>query len=142
MDNAKGWLQYLSDEDASFIKNFMLSSGSLKEMSKLYRISYPTLRRRLDQLINKIHMYNRAPDDMFVTLIRSLMMDEKIDIKTAQTLIKSYQELRATPAPIEEISELRDSEGLGNTSSAQTADVSVNEDDEERSDHRRAETTL
>ena len=48
MDNAKGWLQYLSDEDAIFIKNFMLSSGSLKEMSKLYRISYPTLRRRLD----------------------------------------------------------------------------------------------
>lgn len=142
MDNAKGWLQYLSDEDAIFIKNFMLSSGSLKEMSKLYRISYPTLRRRLDQLINKIHMYNRAPDDMFVTLIRSLMMDEKIDIKTAQTLIKSYQELRAAPAPIEEISELRDAEGLGNTSSAQTADVSVNEDDEERSDHRRAETTL
>lgn len=142
MDNAKGWLQYLSDEDAIFIKNFMLSSGSLKEMSKLYRISYPTLRRRLDQLINKIHMYNRAPDDMFVTLIRSLMMDEKIDIKTAQTLIKSYQELRAAPVPIEEISEPRDSEGLGNTSSAQTADVSVNEDDEERSDHRRAETTL
>lgn len=142
MDNAKGWLQYLSDEDAIFIKNFMLSSGSLKEMSKLYRISYPTLRRRLDQLINKIHMYNCAPDDMFVTLIRSLMMDEKIDIKTAQTLIKSYQELHAAPAPIEEISELRDSEGLGNTSSAQTADVSVNEDDEERSDHRRAETTL
>lgn len=142
MDNAKGWLQYLSDEDAIFIKNFMLSSGSLKEMSKLYRISYPTLRHRLDQLINKIHMYNCAPDDMFVTLIRSLMMDEKINIKTAQTLIKSYQELRAAPAPIEEISELRDAEGLGNTSSAQIADISVNEDDEERSDHRRAETTL
>lgn len=142
MDNAKGWLQYLSDEDAIFIKNFMLSSGSLKEMSKLYRISYPTLRRRLDQLINKIHMYNRAPDDMFVTLIRSLMMDEKINIKTAQTLIKSYQELHAAPAPIEEISELRDAEGLGNTSSAQIADISVNEDDEERSDHRRAETAL
>lgn len=142
MDNAKGWLQYLSDEDAIFIKNFMLSSGSLKEMSKLYRISYPTLRRRLDQLINKIHMYNCAPDDMFVTLIRSLMMDEKIDIKTAQTLIKSYQELHAAPAPIEEISELRDAEGLGNTSSAQIADISVNEDDEERSDHRRAETAL
>lgn len=129
MDNAKGWLQYLSDEDAIFIKNFMLSSGSLKEMSKLYRISYPTLRRRLDQLINKIHMYNCAPDDMFVTLIRSLMMDEKIDIKTAQTLIKSYQELR-------------DAERLGNTSSAQIADISVNEDDEERSDHRRTETAL
>lgn len=142
MDNAKGWLQYLSDEDAIFIKNFMLSSGSLKEMSKLYRISYPTLRRRLDQLINKIHMYNRAPDDMFVTLIRSFMMDEKIDIKTAQTLIKSYQELHAAPAPIEEISKLRDSEGLGNTSPAQIADISVNEDDEERSDHRRAETAL
>ena len=142
MDNAKGWLQYLSDEDTIFIKNFMLSSGSLKEMSKLYRISYPTLRRRLDQLINKIHMYNRAPDDMFVTLIRSLMMDEKINIKTAQTLIKSYQELHAAPAPIEEISELRDAEGLGNTSSAQIADISVNEDDEERSDHRRAETAL
>ena len=63
-------------------------------------------------------------------------------VPSAQTLIKSYQELRAAPAPIEEISELRDAEGLGNTSSAQIADISVNEDDEERSDHRRAETTL
>ncbi|WP_418969370.1 DUF2089 family protein [Alloscardovia omnicolens] len=120
MDNAKGWLQYLSDEDAIFIKNFMLSSGSLKTMSQLYQISYPTLRRRLDQLIQKIHMYNQAPDDVFVTLIRSLMMDKRIDIQTAQILIKNYQELHTPPAPIEEISELRtlkDLKHLAETSS-------------------------
>ncbi|MCG9844036.1 DUF2089 domain-containing protein, partial [Staphylococcus argenteus] len=32
----------------------MLSSGSLKQLSEEYRVSYPTIRLRLDRLIEKI----------------------------------------------------------------------------------------
>ncbi|MDK8648981.1 hypothetical protein QP849_00915 [Alloscardovia omnicolens] len=65
-------------------------------------------------------MYNQAPDDVYVTLIRTLMMDQKIDIQTAQTLIKSYQELHTPPAPIEELTELRDLEDLEDISETNT----------------------
>ena len=37
-----------------FIKKFMLASGSLKEMARQYGVTYPTVRLRLDKLIQKI----------------------------------------------------------------------------------------
>ena len=48
------WLAGLDEEDVSFIKNFLLASGSLKEAAALYGVSYPTVRLRLDRLIAKI----------------------------------------------------------------------------------------
>ena len=47
------WLSVLSEEDVHFIKRFVLASGSLKELAKQYRVSYPTLRIRLNRLIEK-----------------------------------------------------------------------------------------
>ena len=43
MDHIPKWIANLTDEDMSFIKNFVLSSGSLKEMSQMYQVSYPTM---------------------------------------------------------------------------------------------------
>jgi hypothetical protein len=51
---AESWLAQLSDEDVSFIKRFVLASGSLKELAKAYGITYPTVRLRLDRLIDKV----------------------------------------------------------------------------------------
>ncbi|PZO98542.1 MAG: hypothetical protein DI615_03980, partial [Gardnerella vaginalis] len=48
MDHIPRWMANLTDEDMSFIKNFVLSSGSLKEMSQMYQVSYPTMRIRLN----------------------------------------------------------------------------------------------
>ncbi|MCG9844055.1 DUF2089 domain-containing protein, partial [Staphylococcus argenteus] len=48
------WLENINDEDRVFIKKFILSSGSLKQLSEEYRVSYPTIRLRLDRLIEKI----------------------------------------------------------------------------------------
>ena len=35
-----------------FIKKFLLASGSLKEVAGLYGVTYPTVRLRLDRLID------------------------------------------------------------------------------------------
>ncbi len=48
------WLAKLDEEDVAFIKRFVLSSGSLKEMARQYEVTYPTVRLRLDRLIDKI----------------------------------------------------------------------------------------
>ena len=52
----KTWLDYLSEEDLAFVKRFILSSGSLKDLAGVYGISYPTVRLRLDRLIAKIQV--------------------------------------------------------------------------------------
>ena len=44
----------INREDQSFILNFLKFSGSLKEMAKLLNLSYPTVRNRLDDIIEKI----------------------------------------------------------------------------------------
>ena len=48
------WMSGLDDEDLAFIKRFMLASGSLKEVARQYGVSYPTVRLRLDRLIQKM----------------------------------------------------------------------------------------
>ena len=47
-------LLQLSKEEQEFILAFLLASGSLKEMAKQKRVSYPTMRNYLDDLIQKI----------------------------------------------------------------------------------------
>lgn len=44
----------LSSEEQNFILEFFLSSGSLKEMAQKMGNSYPTVRNKLDDMIEKI----------------------------------------------------------------------------------------
>ena len=53
------WMAGLEDEDVAFIKKFLLASGSLKEVAGLYGVTYPTVRLRLDRLIQKIAKIQR-----------------------------------------------------------------------------------
>jgi len=47
-------LTKLSPEDQAFILEFIKSSGSLKEMAKILQLSYPTVRNRLDAIIERL----------------------------------------------------------------------------------------
>lgn len=51
-------LLQLTQEEQDFVLQFFLSSGSLKQMAQQMSISYPTVRNRLDDLIDKIKNYN------------------------------------------------------------------------------------
>ena len=44
----------LSSEDQEFILNFVKNSGSLKEMASQMKLSYPTVRNILNEIISKI----------------------------------------------------------------------------------------
>jgi len=87
------WLDFLGDEDLAFIKRFVLASGSLKEMAKAYGISYPTVRLRLDRLIEKI----KVVDDQqilssFERTARAQYAEGKIDIYTLKLLLAAHRE--------------------------------------------------
>ena len=49
-------LASLCPDDQAFILNFMKVSGSLKEMAKLLGLSYPTVRNRLDDIIERVKL--------------------------------------------------------------------------------------
>jgi len=85
------WMAELEDEDVVFIKNFILSSGSLKEMASQYNVTYPTVRLRLDRLILNIKMNETKDSDPYVDLVKRLALKDKIDFDTAKLLISEYK---------------------------------------------------
>lgn len=86
------WFQSLESEDISFIRNFILASGSLKEVAKIYNVSYPTVRLRLDKVIQKIKIHEVSENDTYILLIKKMALEEKIDVETAKLLINAYKE--------------------------------------------------
>lgn len=90
-DTLPEWIANLEEEDLSFIKNFILASGSLKEIASLYGVSYPTVRLRLDRLIQKIRISDQHSDEPYISLIKKMAVNEKIDVDTAKTLIRAYR---------------------------------------------------
>jgi hypothetical protein len=86
----RNWLESLDDEDISFIKKFILCSGSLKEIAREYGVSYPTVRLRLDRLIDKIKVQDDQESAPYVKLVKKLALDDKLDFETAKVLINAY----------------------------------------------------
>lgn len=94
MDTLPIWMAGLEDEDAAFIKRFVLASGSLKEMAGQYGVSYPTVRLRLDRLIQKIRLSEEAGTDPYVALVKRLAVEDKLDFDTAKLLISEYRKAK------------------------------------------------
>lgn len=91
IDKVPKWILALEQEDAMFMKNFVLTSGSLKEIAKLYEVSYPTVRLRLDKLIQKIEINDKEEEEPFQSFVKGLAVDSKIDLETAKIIIEKYK---------------------------------------------------
>lgn len=89
-----GWMAGLEAEDVTFIKRFVLSSGSLKEMAAEYGVTYPTVRLRLDRLIQKIRLEDAVDQEPYVALIKRLALNDKLDFDTAKLLIQAYKKAK------------------------------------------------
>ena len=89
------WMLNLEDEDVAFIKKFLLASGSLKEMAQQYGVTYPTVRLRLDKLIQKIQIGEDAANEPFVALVKRMAVSDKLDFDTAKILISEYKKIGA-----------------------------------------------
>jgi len=86
------WLDLLSEEDMAFIKRFVLASGSLKEIAKAYGITYPTVRLRLDRLIEKIKVLDsREITSEFERVLRAKYAEGKMDVDTVRVLLALHK---------------------------------------------------
>ena len=88
------WMADLDEQDLTFVKRFLLASGSLKEVAAQYGVSYPTVRLRLDRLIQKIRLSDTAEADPYVALVKRLAVDDKLDFDTAKILIGEYRKTK------------------------------------------------
>ncbi len=88
------WMADLDEEDVVFIRRFLLASGSLKEVAGEYGVSYPTVRLRLDRLIQKIRLSDDRAADPYVALIKRLAVNDKVDFEAAKLLISEYRKIK------------------------------------------------
>lgn len=88
------WFLELDDEDAAFIRRFLLASGSLKEVAQQYGVSYPTVRLRLDRLIQKVRISESKESEPYIALVKRLALNDKLDFDTAKLLISEYKKTR------------------------------------------------
>jgi hypothetical protein len=85
------WILSLDEEDVEFIKRFVMNSASLKEIAKIHEVSYPTVRIRLDRLIQKIKLNDDMDNEEFIQFIKKLSIDDRINLEEAKLIIEKYK---------------------------------------------------
>lgn len=93
MEAIPPWVSNLADEDLVFVKRFILASGSLKAVAGEYGVSYPTIRLRLNRIVEKIKASDQEADP-YVLLIKQLALNGGVDMESARVLISAYRKER------------------------------------------------
>ena len=89
---APDWVEVLTDDELNFVRRFVVNSGSLKALAKEYEVSYPTLRSRLDVLIERIESVQS--DDVegpLKTEVRRLLRDGAISVHAARKILSAIE---------------------------------------------------
>jgi hypothetical protein len=87
------WIDSLEEDDLAFVKRFILVSGSLKELADAYGVSYPTLRLRLDRLIEKIKILDSQKiEDSYERLLRAQFAGGNLEPATFKKLLETYRQ--------------------------------------------------
>jgi len=87
----KRWVDSLGDEDLAFLKRFLVASGSLKELARAYGVSYPTIRLRLDRLIEKVRILDsREVTSEFERQLRLAYAEGRVDMATLKALLAAH----------------------------------------------------
>jgi len=90
--NVPSWILSLESDDLEFIRKFVLNSGSLKQLAKDYDVSYPTVRIRLDRLIQKIEINEEHDKEELIGLVKKLAIEERISLEDAKLIIEKYKD--------------------------------------------------
>ena len=86
------WIKGLAEEDFQFIKRLLLASGSLKDVAQQYEITYPTVRIRLNRLIEKVQILDsKKQKTKFHRSVQVLVAEGRLDIVVAKQLLKEFE---------------------------------------------------
>lgn len=94
------WIDLLSGEDLAFVKRLILTSGSLKDLAAAYGVSYPTVRLRLDRLIDKIKLLeSQSGADPYERTLLGLFADGRLDESSFKLLTQAYRQHKKPTTP-------------------------------------------
>lgn len=78
----------LAQEDLNFIIDFVKCSGSLKDLAAKQKVSYPTLRNRLNNLIEQIEKMEISKEGSKVQILQKLEQG-RISVQDAVSLLQN-----------------------------------------------------
>ncbi len=92
-------LESLGDQDREFVLRLVLASGSLKDLAKHYGVSYPTIRARLDKLIERLEDFLKGrPIDPVSDMLADLLAKGEVTPSAARAIQKLHKnELERRP---------------------------------------------
>jgi hypothetical protein len=87
-------LERLTEDDREFVLRFLLASGSLKDLAQSYGVSYPTIRARLDKLLERLRalVAGRKPDAM-ADLLADYVARGEVAAGAARAILKLHRQL-------------------------------------------------
>lgn len=90
MAKSDRWTEILEPDELNFVRRFLLASGSLKEMAQEYGVSYPTIRQRLDDVIDKVRRSTKdKPVSELRRAVRQLVEEGALDLNDARKLLSA-----------------------------------------------------
>lgn len=86
------WVLRLDDGDLQLIRRFVLASGSLKQLAADYDVSYPTIRGRIDALIERMQLIDaNDSDDALEARIRLMVASGEMELALGKDLLKLHR---------------------------------------------------
>ena len=79
---------YLSADELHFVETFIKCRGNIKEVEKELRISYPTVRAKLDSIIKNLGYENETKRDEKREAVLKLLESGQIDAQEAIERLK------------------------------------------------------
>src|SRR5437667_10740501 len=77
----------LTEEELDLVLQLVLASGSLKDLARIYQVSYPTIRIRVDRLIARVRqIVGGAPLDPMMQLLAGLVERGGMTVSAARSL--------------------------------------------------------
>ncbi len=89
------WVTNLDPVDLQLIRRFVLASGSLKELAAQYEVSYPTIRLRIDKLIERMKLLDsHQEDDPLEARVRRLVAEGDLGADVGRELLQLHRTTR------------------------------------------------
>ena len=82
----------LTEGELDLVLQLVLASGSLKDLAEVYKVSYPTIRLRMDRLMERVRQLARGTTlDPMTQLLADLVERGEIAIPAARTVRALYR---------------------------------------------------
>ncbi|HXP16601.1 MAG TPA: DUF2089 family protein [Terriglobales bacterium] len=86
----------LTEGELDLVLQLVLASGSLKDLAAVYKVSYPTIRARIDRLIERARqMAGGTSSDPMMQLLADLVERGEIAVPAARAVRDLYRQQMA-----------------------------------------------